>query len=146
MQALHVGAQSHQDFQQGLVMVGVVLLRRVLVLVDGVDFEGGVHFHCLHLLVLVRDQLDGQQVVFDVDGDETQYVLFVVDFVDGIVECAGSFLNLLDPELQLLLDFEGVPANELVPLDDVDVRVDDPHEKAHEGVDGAQVQTAAGEQ
>lgn len=118
----------------------VVLLRGVLISIDVVYFEGSVHLDCSHTLVLLFDQFHRQQVVFDIDDNEAEYIWFIMYFADVGVETIGLLRDIFNAKQYFLFDFVWIAAYTLVLLHDIDVGVDDFVEDCHEIIDSLQIQ------
>lgn len=87
-------------------MVLVVFLGGVLVLVDVVYLEGSVHFNRPDLLILIRNQLDTEQIILDINGNKINDINLIMYLLNTSPQSLRTFGNLLDPKLQLLLNLE----------------------------------------
>ena len=87
-------------------MVLVVFLGGVLVLVDVVYLEGSVHFNRPNLLILIRNQLDTEQIILDINGNKINDINLIMYLLNTSPQSLRTFGNLLDPKLQLLLNLE----------------------------------------
>ena len=87
-------------------MVLVVFLGGVLVLVDVVYLEGSVHFNRPDLLILIRNPLDTEQIVLDINGNKINDINLIMYLLNTRPQSLRTFGNLLDPKLQLLLNLE----------------------------------------
>jgi len=96
----------------------------MLVLIDWIYFDRRIDFYCLYILILFSNKLHRHKIVLNINRNKTNNITLIMYLINGSFEYISFLRNLLNPKNQLFLNLKRITPNNLIFLQDINIRID----------------------